>query len=71
MSGLMDAPVYDEQRERRKTALLIAAGVLVVLLAILFVAGFIAGHGWFFSNLPANNRSYTAGGISVTWGGLR
>jgi len=56
MSGLMDAPVYDEQRERRKTALLIAAGVLVVLLAILFVAGFIAGHGWFFSNLPAEHK---------------
>lgn len=25
----------------------------------------------FFSNLPGNDRSYTAGGISVTWGGLR
>lgn len=56
MSGLMDAPVYDEKKEKRKTALIIGAGAFVLLLALLFVGGYIAGHGWFFSNLPAEHK---------------
>lgn len=54
--SLIDAPEYDERGERRKRNILITAGVVILVLLILFFAGYISGHGWFFSNLPAEHR---------------
>ncbi len=54
--SLMDAPEYDSRRDNRIRNLLIAAGVLVVLAVVIGFGGFALGHGWFFSNLPAEHR---------------
>jgi hypothetical protein len=54
--SLMDAPAYDERRDRRNRNLLIGGGVIILILLALFFAGYISGHGWFFSNLPAEHR---------------
>ena len=54
--SLMDAPKYDERSERRKFNLLIGSGVVILLLVILTFAGYIAGHGWLFTNLGAEHR---------------
>jgi len=53
---LLNAPAYDRRREDRKRNLLIASGVLIVVLIVLALAGFIMGHGWLFTNLPAEHR---------------
>jgi len=54
--SLMDAPEYDSRRDNRIRNLLIAAGVLDVLAVVIGFGGFALGHGWFFSNLPAEHR---------------
>jgi hypothetical protein len=54
--SLIDAPEYDERGERRKRTILISLGVAAVLLIILTLAGYVTGHGWLFSNLPAEHR---------------
>ena len=54
--SLMDAPAYDPRRDRRNRNLLIGVGVLFGVLLILTVAGYGLGHGWLFSNLPAEHR---------------
>lgn len=54
--SLMDAPVYDERRARHRKTLGIAAAALVVLLIVLTLLGYILGHGWLFSNLPAEHQ---------------
>ncbi len=54
--SLMHAPVYDERRARRNQALLIGAASLAGLLLVLTILGYILGHGWLFSNLPAEHR---------------
>jgi len=54
--SLMDAPVYDPTRDNRINALLKAAGILFLVLVVLAFAGFVAGHGWLFTNLPAEHR---------------
>ncbi|MCL2659290.1 MAG: hypothetical protein FWD64_02050 [Acidobacteriaceae bacterium] len=53
---LLNAPEYNERKERRKVGLLIGAGVLIVLAILVGMGGFIKGHGWFFSNLPVERR---------------
>ena len=53
---LMNAPDYDPRRDMRNRNLLIAAGVLVALAIVIGMGGFVVGHGWFFSNLPAERR---------------
>jgi hypothetical protein len=53
---LLNAPEYDARREDRKRNLLIGSVVLVVVAALVAVAGFLMGHGWFFSNLPVEHR---------------
>jgi hypothetical protein len=53
---LLNAPEYDGRREDRKRNLLIAAGVLILATAVLCVGGYLLGHGWFFSNLPAEHK---------------
>ncbi|HEY4009902.1 MAG TPA: hypothetical protein VGM11_07100 [Acidobacteriaceae bacterium] len=54
--SLMDAPKYDERGERRKISILIAAGVGLLILLSLTLAGYISGHGWLFTNLGAEHR---------------
>ena len=56
---LLDAPVYNEHKEKLKKASLIGSGVVFVLLVVLTLAGFLLGHGWLFSNLPAEHTVNT------------
>ncbi len=53
---LLNAPEYDDRREKRRRHLLIGAGVLLALAVVLGMGGFVLGHGWFFMNLPAEHR---------------
>ena len=53
---LLNAPVYDDRKERLKKGLLIGSGATVLLLIVLTLAGYMSGHGWLFSNLPAEHR---------------
>src|SRR5258707_12940503 len=53
---LLNAPEYDSRRDTRNRNLLIAAGVLVALLLVVGMGGFVLGHGWVFSNLPAEHK---------------
>jgi hypothetical protein len=56
---LLNAPVYDEQKEKRKRNLLVGSGITAALLAVLTVAGFLMGHGWLFMNLPVEHKVST------------
>ena len=61
--SLMDAPAYDTRSAQRTKAVLIGLASLIVLLLVLTLLGYILGHGWLFSNLPAEhkvNQFYTA-----------
>ena len=53
---LLNAPEFDEKKEKARRNLLITSGIVVVLLAIVAFAGFALGHGWFFLNLPAEHK---------------
>jgi hypothetical protein len=53
---LLNAPEYDSRRDTRIRNLWIAAGVLVLLVIVIGMGGFMLGHGWFFSNLPAEHK---------------
>src|SRR5258705_11676232 len=53
---LLNAPEYDSRRDTRNRNLLIAAGVLVALMVVVGMGGYVLGHGWFFSNLPAEHK---------------
>jgi hypothetical protein len=53
---LLNAPEYDERKEKRKLGLLVGSGILLALIALTGVGGFLLGHGWFFSNIPAEHR---------------
>ena len=54
--SLMDAPAYDPTHDRRMKALWITAIVLIIGGFILGVSGRATGHGWFFSNIPAEHK---------------
>ena len=53
---LLNAPAYDPTRDKRNRSILIGAGVILLLAIVLCLGGYIAGHGWFFSNLPTEHR---------------
>lgn len=53
---LLNAPVYDARRENLRRNLLIGAGASVFLAVVLALAGYIMGHGWFFSNLLVEHK---------------
>ncbi len=53
---LLNAPEFDGRRETRNRNLLIGAGVVLVLAVVISLGGYALGHGWFFSNLPAEHR---------------
>jgi hypothetical protein len=48
---LLDAPKFDPAKEKRTRNSLIAGGVAIVLIVLIGVGGFVAGHGWFFDDL--------------------
>jgi hypothetical protein len=54
--SLMDAPAYDPTSDNRRRNLLIGVLVAVLLFVVLMFAGYIAGHGWLFSNLSYEHR---------------
>ena len=53
---LLNAPKYDAGRERRKTGLVIGGIALVLIAAVVGVGGYLTGHGWFYTNLPAEHK---------------
>jgi hypothetical protein len=53
---LIDAPAYDEHRENRNRNLVVLAVASLVLLVVLFFAGRLTGHGWLFTDLPAEHK---------------
>src|SRR5665213_2063527 len=53
---LIDAPPYDPRRDNLKRNILIGTGVFIVLAIVLGMGGYILGHGWFFSNRPAEHK---------------
>ena len=53
---LLNAPEYDERKERLKKTIIIGSASAVVLLLLLTLAGYVLGHGWFFTNLPAEHK---------------
>jgi len=57
--SLLDAPAYDPAPDRRKRNLLLGSLITIVALALLTVGGYAMGHGWLFSNLPAEHRVNT------------
>ncbi len=60
---LLNAPEYDGRKENLKRNVLVGSGALIALVVVLFLGGFLLGHGWFFSNLPAErkvNQFFTA-----------
>lgn len=56
---LLNAPTYDERAEKTKRGLLIGGMALMVFLVIFTLGGYLFGHGWAFSNLPAEHRVNT------------
>ncbi|MEO7030469.1 MAG: hypothetical protein ABI147_13815, partial [Acidobacteriaceae bacterium] len=53
---LIDAPAYDPRRDNLKRNILIGIGGVVVLAIVLGLGGYFAGHGWFFTNIPAEHK---------------
>jgi len=57
--SLLDAPAYDPAPDRRKRNLLIGSLTTILVLVLLTVGGYAMGHGWLFTNLPAEHRVNT------------
>lgn len=53
---LLNAPEYDDRGENRRRNLLLGTGILLAVIVVTCVGGFLLGHGWFFSNIPAEHR---------------
>jgi hypothetical protein len=53
---LLNAPEYDERKENLKKTLIVGSSVTVVALVLLTLAGYVLGHGWLFTNLPAEHK---------------
>ena len=53
---LLNAPEFDERKENRRRNIWVGSGIFVALMVVLTVAGFLLGHGWLFTNLPAEHR---------------
>jgi len=54
--SLLNAPEYDEKKEKTKQYLLAGSAITICLLVLLTLAGYMLGHGWFFTNLPAEHK---------------
>src|ERR1700733_3383706 len=53
---LMNTPEYDDRRDKRNRNLFVGVGVFVALAMVLRKGWCVLGHGWFFSNLPAERK---------------
>jgi hypothetical protein len=53
---LLNAPEYNERKEKLTKYSLVGGLITVATLVLLTLAGFLLGHGWFFTNLPAEHR---------------
>jgi len=53
---LLNAPAYNERKEKLQKYLLLGSFITIVVLVLLTLAGYLLGHGWLFSNLPAEHR---------------
>ncbi len=53
---LLNAPNYDPGREKRKTGLIFGGIGLVAAIVVIAVLGYLMGHGWFYTNLPAEHK---------------
>lgn len=53
---LLNAPKYDERKENRRRNILAGSGIFIAVMVVLTVGGFLLGHGWLFTNLPAEHR---------------
>ena len=53
---LLNAPEFDERKENRRRNIWVGSGIFVAVMVVLTVAGFLLGHGWLFTNLPAEHR---------------
>ncbi len=56
---LLNAPAYDEHKEHLKKAILVGTGITIAVVIVLTFAGFLLGHGWFFTNLPVEHKVNT------------
>jgi len=53
---LLNAPEYDARKEKLKIVTLVGSASTLVLLILLTLAGYVLGHGWLFTNLPAEHK---------------
>jgi len=53
---LLNAPEFNEQKEKRTRNVLVGSGLLIIVLGVIALTGFVLGHGWFFVNLPVEHR---------------
>ena len=53
---LLDAKPIDERKARLHRGIVISVTALVLLILVAGIAGFFSGHGWFFSNVPAEYK---------------
>ena len=53
---LLNAPEFDSAAAKRKNTAIIAALVLFGVFVVITLAGYLLGHGWFFTNLPAEHK---------------
>jgi hypothetical protein len=53
---LLNAPAYDARRETLKRNIFIGTSAGALVLTVIALAGYILGHGWFFSNLPVEHK---------------
>jgi hypothetical protein len=53
---LLNAPAYDEHKEKRNHNILVGSGIFLVTMIVLSLGGYLLGHGWLFTNLPAEHR---------------
>ena len=56
---LLNAPVYNDRQERLKKNLLVGSSLTLITLIVLTLAGYMMGHGWLFTNLPAEHKVNT------------
>ena len=54
--ALLNAPEYDARKEKLKIATIVGSASTVALLILLTLAGYVMGHGWLFTNLPAEHK---------------
>ncbi len=56
LMDLMDAPAYDPARDDRRRNIIIGVVAGILMLGAVALAGYVTGHGWFYSNLGYEHR---------------